>query len=391
VHPSIIIDTLLLAFIIAEYTKQAQKDNRREVDMHVWPFYLVYILPVSALVGGLMGGANNYLAPLIVFVLIPVIDQIIGKNTWNPPKEIEPSLENNISYRIPLYIAAPIQLSLMIWGAWMVTSTNLPMFDIIGLTISIGLSGGVIGINIAHELVHRPSRQEQFLGRLLLWSVCYLHWGIEHVAGHHRHVATPKDAATAKLGQNFYSFWPQTVIGAFKGAWNIEAAKLKRKNKSVLSAHNKILQYIIATIILVLFLAWSFGIWAVVYYFGQSIVAFSLLEIVNYVEHYGLLRRQDEFGKYEKVTPIHSWNSSHRLTNYFLFNLQRHSDHHANPMRRYTILRHMEKAPQFPCGYAGLILLALVPPLWFKIIDPKVPSSMKDLAKQEQDELLDFS
>lgn len=341
--------------------------------MQVWPYYLVYILPISAIIGGLTGGIWAFLTPVIVFGLVPLADIFVGLNRVNPEERMESVLEKDMRFTRPTKIAAPIQIFLMFWGAWFVSRGEIALYDHIGLVLSVGISGGVIGINIAHELIHRPNKEEQFLGRSLLWTVAYLHWGIEHVAGHHRHVATLQDPATAKYGQSVYAFFVQTIIGSFKSAWEIERGMLSRKNKAAWSFSNRIIRYFFATILLLAALWWLGGRAAIFFFFAQSVVAILLLEIVNYIEHYGLLRKLDENGKPERVQPHHSWNAAQRLTNYFLFNLQRHSDHHAHPMRRYQILRHMDEAPQLPAGYAAMVLVALVPPLWFRMMNKRVP------------------
>ena len=227
---------------------------------------------------------------------------------------------------------------------------------------------------VAHELVHRVnSRLEPLLGRALLMTVCYMHWGIEHVVGHHRMVSTPEDPTSSRRGESFYAFWPRTVFGTMRSAVDIYAKKLKRQGRSPMDPRNPLFQDIALPLLLGAGLGLAFGPLAVGFFFCQAVVAFSLLELVNYVEHYGLARKELSPGKYERVSPLHSWNASHWLTNRLLFMLQRHSDHHANPALRYQQLRHFDESPQLPAGYATMILLALVPPLWRRVMDPRIP------------------
>ena len=206
----------------------------------------------------------------------------------------------------------------------------------------------------------------------MLATTCYLHWAIEHVRGHHRTVATPEDPATARRGESFYAFWPRTVIGGFRSAYQLERDRLARQGGGTGAFENAVHASVLIELAIIVALWWSFGFGAVLFFLAQSFVAVSLLESVNYLEHYGMERKRLPDGGYEKVLPAHSWNSGHRLTNYFLFNLQRHSDHHYRPNRRYQILRDFRESPQLPNGYAGMVLLTLVPPLWRKVMDKRL-------------------
>ncbi|MGL5912469.1 MAG: alkane 1-monooxygenase, partial [Phycicoccus sp.] len=237
--------------------------------------------------------------------------------------------------------------------------------------VTVGIVSG-IGINAAHELGHKREDLEHWASKLALAPSWYGHFFVEHNWGHHKRVATPEDPASSRLGESFYRFWPRTVFGSLRSAWQIERRRLERKGRSVLSPANRVLQ------------AWSFSVvlWAVALGLGgpqvllflvvQAVVGLTLLEAVNYVEHYGLLRQRDEHGRYERVRPVHSWNNNHVVTNLLLYQLQRHSDHHENPARRFVALRHVDEAPQLPAGYAAMILLALVPPLWRRTMDHRV-------------------
>jgi alkane 1-monooxygenase len=301
---------------------------------------------------------------------------IIGKNTKNYSDKQSKEIEQALGYRLATWFCAPVQIGLVFWGAYIVASGNLSFVETIGFYLSMGTSSGVLGINVAHELAHRVnSKLEPFLSRLMLWTVLYMHWGLEHVVGHHRMVATPEDPATARRGESFYDFLPRTILGGLNSAWAFEVQRLKRSGKPAWSSKNRVVIALLAQSSLLLFVALFFGGQALIYWVVQAFVAVSLLEIVNYLEHYGLKRKKIGEDRYEPVKPWHSWNSSNWLTNRFLFNLQRHSDHHYKPGRRYQILRHYDDSPQLPTGYAGMILLAAIPSLWRYVMDPKVDAS----------------
>jgi alkane 1-monooxygenase len=206
-----------------------------------------------------------------------------------------------------------------------------------------------------------------------------MHFYIEHNRGHHVNVATPEDPATARKNEGFYSFWIRSVCMGYSHAWKLEAGRLKRKGTSWFSLKNEMLWYILLPIIFCSLITLTFSLvkgkfsWEIpAFFFAQSVVAFTLLELVNYVEHYGIVRKQIAPGTYERVNPLHSWNASHLISNFFLFQLQRHSDHHANAIKRYQVLNHYDESPQLPFGYPTMILAALLPPLWFATMNPRL-------------------
>ncbi|TXT55262.1 MAG: Alkane 1-monooxygenase [Candidatus Thorarchaeota archaeon] len=358
------------------------------VSMRALPYTLIFTLPVLVITGYLLGGWWNYLTPFFVFVIVPILDIAIGEDTTNPPDNEEDELENSKSYRIITWLCVPIVLGLVFWGLYIVSVVNLPPHAFVGLGISIGINSGVMGINVGHELGHRvKSKYEMAMSRIILWPTGYLHWGLEHVVGHHRHVATPEDPATAKRNQSFYRFWPQTVFGAIRSVFRFEADRLSRQEKSAYSPHNRTLRHLLYTIALIIGVFFILGLSSLLLFLLQAFVAITLLEVINYIEHYGLERKETDNG-YERVKITHSWNSSHRFTNWFLFNLQRHADHHYKPGRRYQILRHYEKSPQLPTGYAGMIWLALIPPLWKRIIHPRIDDIVEGPRIEKSDSLL---
>jgi len=344
--------------------------------MSAAPYLLVFVVPAVAALGLWLGGAFHLLTPLVVFGLIPALDLLWGRNTANPGESLEGSPATARTFRAVTWATVPVQLGLVAAGVWRIGASPAPpgLLETAAMTLSVGLCTGAMGITVAHELIHRHNRTERLLGLTLLWPVLYMHWAIEHVAGHHVHVSTPRDPATARRGESFWRFWPRTVAGGLSSAWSIERRRLLRRKEGLWSLHNRLLRYGLAQVGLLSVAAGLSGWLGLGFVVGQALVAFSLLEVVNYVEHYGLLRARRASGRYERVAPHHSWNSSERLSNWLLFNLQRHSDHHANPRRRYQMLRHMPDAPQLPTGYAGMLLLALLPPLWRRVMDPRVPA-----------------
>jgi alkane 1-monooxygenase len=340
--------------------------------MNPLPFTIIFLVPLTVIVGYALGGYWTYLTPIFVFFLIPAFDLLIGIRNQNLSPEQEATLREDWRFKIITWLCAPFQVGLVIWGGWVVSHAALTPLELAGLTFSVGTCSGVLGINVSHELQHRVNNWfEPLLAKIMLVSVAYAHWSIEHVSGHHRYVATPGDPATAHLGESFYAFWPRTVFGGFKSAWRLEQQRLERRKHSVWSSANRMLRFLFGELLFVVFFALLFGPAGLIFWCIQSLIAISLLEIINYVEHYGLCRQKVNESTYESVKPIHSWNSSHYLTNLFLFNLQRHSDHHYRADRRYQILRHFSESPQLPAGYGGMLLLAIFPPLWYRVMNKR--------------------
>lgn len=308
---------------------------------------------------------------LFVFGVIPLFDVLLGEETANPPEERVPELERDRYYRYAVYIAVPFLYAAFVYAAWVAGTRALPWYSYLGLAISTGCATG-IAINTAHELGHKTAGLEKWLAKLSLAPVFYGHFFVEHNRGHHVRVSTPEDPASSRFGETFWEFLPRTVIGSLKSAWALEKKRLSRQGKSVWSWHNDNLQAWGLSVLLwgalLIWLGWPVLPFLII----QSVFGFQLLEVVNYLEHYGLLRQRKENGRYERCMPEHSWNSNRRVTNIFLYQLQRHSDHHAYPTRSYQALRHFDESPQLPGGYASMILLAWVPPLWFRVIDPLV-------------------
>ena len=310
---------------------------------------------------------------LFIFTVIPVADHFIGEDDSNLDEETVEDLKNDKYYRFITISVLPIYACLLVWGMVAFTQWEaLSLIGQIGWIVSIGVYGGSIGITAAHELVHKTEKIENISGGLLLSLVSYAGFKIEHVYGHHVNVSTPADTSSSRYDQSLYSFVPQAYVKNFTNAWGLQVKRLARQNLGFFSIKNELIWYnALSVAILLGFIAWQGWIGAL-YFLGTSFVAFTLLEIINYIEHYGLHRQKMENGRYERVTPEHSWNSNHLISNLYLFQLQRHSDHHANAIRRYQTLRSYDYSPQLPAGYATMALLALVPPLWRKVMNPRV-------------------
>jgi alkane 1-monooxygenase len=343
-------------------------------------FFTAFIIPSLVVAGYYFDDYWNLLAIVFSFLFIPLIDQSLGIDTSNVPDEDVKIVEEEFYYRFVTYAWTYVQVAFVIWGAYAVTTgrINSP-WEWIAFTLSFALVTGGIGITVAHELGHKKTSLERAYGKILLMTVCYMHFYIEHNRGHHVLVATLEDPATARKNESFYKFWIRSVFGGYAHAWKLEAESLKRKNKSLISFDNEMIRFAILPVLFCVGITaiFSFSLnrftWEVpVFFFMQSFLAFTLLELVNYVEHYGILRKEISPGRYERVNPLHSWNASHLLSNFFLFQLQRHSDHHAFAYKRYQVLNHHDVSPQLPFGYPTMIIMAMVPPLWFGVMNKRL-------------------
>jgi alkane 1-monooxygenase len=316
-------------------------------------------------------GAFWFYGPVLIFGIFPLLDLAIGVDARNPPDSVIKWLEQDRYYRWCTYLYLPVQYAGLIFACWLWSSGKLSTLDSVGLALTVAMVSGV-AINTAHELGHKRASIERWLSKVALAQSGYGHFFIEHNRGHHVRVATPEDPASARLGESFYAFLPRTVIGSLRSAWELERVRLRRVGASMLSPRNDILSAWAMSVVLYGALIAGFGLVVAPYLLIQAVIGFSLLEVVNYLEHYGLLRQKRDDGRYERTRPEHSWNSNSTASNVLLYHLQRHSDHHANPIRRYQALRHVDDAPQLPTGYAGMIVLAVVPPLWRAVMDHRV-------------------
>jgi alkane 1-monooxygenase len=391
---------------IANSTVPAGSTERwRDPKRYLWLIGLV--VPTLAFVayGGwaVTGlGVFFWIGPIVILGVVPALDLVVGLDRSNPPEDMIEALEEDRYYRWITYAFLPIQYLGFVGAFWLIANGDpfghgdLSTPDRIGLALTIGCVGG-IGINTAHELGHKRESHERWLSKIALAQSFYGHFYIEHNRGHHVRVATPQDPASSRVGESFYQFWPRTVIGSLRSAWRLEKRRYARRRQHPLRIGNDVLNaWLMSAVLWGAMIAWL-GIGIAPYLLVQAVVGFSLLEVVNYMEHYGMLRRRVGVGerqRYERVDPTHSWNSNNVATNVLLYHLQRHSDHHANPTRRYQTLRDFEESPVLPTGYAGMILLALIPALWRRVMDPRVAAhfdgdlSRANLSPRKRDRLL---
>lgn len=322
--------------------------------------FLLALTVAGAPVFGHWLGAYWY-AFFVFWIVVPVLDRLVGRSAQpSSPEELQ-RLEGNPFFGWVLRAWVPLQLGLIAWGAWLVGSGGVTGLDALLFTLSVGLATGGAGITIAHELGHKRAATDRLLSRALLVSVSYGHFTVEHNRGHHVRVATPEDPASARYGESYWAFLPRTLAGSLRHAWELD--------------RREVLGSWAATLAIAAALGAAFGPLSLAYFVGQSAMAVALLEAVNYIEHYGLVRRKLADGRYERPAARHAWDAYERLSNSFLVHLQRHADHHLNPMRPYAALQPQEDSPQLPMGYPGMVPLAFLPPLWFAVMNPRVPKA----------------
>jgi len=335
-----------------------------------------FSIPLVAFIGLYFKGSLVYLTPFYAFVMIPILELIFPVDTDNlSPEDVDSKLKRKI-FDWLLYLNLPVVYTLVFYGISEVVSGAIQTYELIGMIISVGIVLGVNGINVAHELGHRQQTKERFIGKALLLPSLYMHFYIEHNFGHHLHAATPEDPATARYNQSVYSFWVTSVFRQYISAWRIQSKLLKNSNKEFLSVKNDMFWYMVIQSAYLVSVFFIFGKIGLLFAFVSAIIGFILLETVNYIEHYGLLRLKTKSGRYERVKEIHSWNSNHVIGRIVLYELTRHSDHHFKSSKKYQILDCHDESPQMPYGYPTSMVLAMVPPLWFSIMNKRVPKQM---------------
>jgi alkane 1-monooxygenase len=340
-------------------------------------YLFAYVGPISAYLAVWVSGIWSYSAVILAFVLIPLSELLMaGKNDDDTADQSE-NRRNHPFFDWLLYLNLPMLYGLIVGFLWRVTATPLSLFEIIGMTLGVGIFVGATGINVAHELGHRPGIVAQWMSKALLLTAMYQHFYIEHNHGHHRYVATEDDPATARYGESLYKFWLRSAVGSLLSAWNIEVARLAKMNLVWFSFQNQMLIFAFTQGLYFATIGFIFGTAGILYALIIAIIGFLLLESINYIEHYALRRSKNESGIYEKVSVKHSWNSNHDTGRIFLYELSRHADHHYKASKKYQLLQHIEESPQLPTGYPGSIILAMLPPLWFAIMNDRVPAEMK--------------
>ncbi len=334
-------------------------------------FWHAYFIPASVIVGFVAGGWWTFLTLILLFAVDPIVDLVLPADRRNPGAGETEDLERDWVWRWPLWLAAPVQIILIAVGLWATSNLDLSAVEIVGVTLSIGLSSGALGITVAHELMHRLHWGERSLATILMMGASYPHFSIEHVHGHHRNVGLRTDPATARKGEGYYSFLPRVILSGLASAWQIECARLVRRGRNPRSLSNPMVRYGIAIIILYGAILSAFGWTGVLFFAAQSLVAVVELELTDYIEHYGLVRSEHN-GSPEPVAARHSWDTDSPLTNWYLFQLGRHADHHLHAGRRYQLLESRPDSPHLPGGYSAMLIVALVPPLWRRIMDHRV-------------------
>lgn len=311
----------------------------------------------------------SFAALTFVFGIIPFLELFLNASTINLSPELETDVTNDKFYDYILYALVPIQYLLLTIFLVNISKHTDSIIYTIGAITAFGVSCGVLGINAAHELGHRNTSHERFMSKALLLTTMYMHFYIEHNRGHHAKISTAEDPASSKYGESIYQFFVRSIVGSYISAWQLESKKLKTNKTNFFSLKNEMIIFHIIQFILLIIISILFGIKVLGYYLISALIGIILLESVNYIEHYGL-RRKKIGDKYERTLPIHSWNSNHPLGRLLLLELSRHSDHHYIASRKYQTLRHFDNSPQMPSGYPAMILVAFIPPLWFKVMHP---------------------
>ncbi len=346
------------------------RDNKR----YLW--LVAVLFPLIPFVGMWLRAESGqdwtlWVTLVVVYSVIPLLDFLFPNDASNPPEQIVPQLEADSYYRILNYLTVPLHFVVLVGGAWFVASYDLSWFGLLGHSLVVGAIGG-FAVNIGHELGHKKLGADRLAAKLALAVPFYGHFSMEHNAGHHSEVATPEDTASARFGESIYRFSLREISGGLKRGWRLERERLERAGHGAWSVHNEILQSYAVSLLLYGGLLFAFGLVVLPFLLIQMAYAWWQLTSANYVEHYGLLRQKGLDGRYERCQPHHSWNANHLASNLVLFHLERHSDHHAYAARRYQSLRHYENVPQLPSGYFGMFVLAYFPPLWYRVMDPKV-------------------
>ncbi|UXX77966.1 alkane 1-monooxygenase [Reichenbachiella carrageenanivorans] len=335
-------------------------------------YSIAFIIPLVAYISIQASGWWTFATVLLVYVLLPLFEFLFAANQDNLIEAEEELVAQDPVYDYLLYLVVPVQFALLYYFVSVIGREGSTNVELIGRVLSMGITCGALGINVAHELGHRKSKFERFLAKALLLSSLYMHFNIEHNRGHHKNVSTHDDPSSARRGEWVFAFWVRSIVMGYRSAWRLEASRLQNQGQPVFSFQNEMLRFQTVQLVFVATIYAAFGWLSVLCFVVAALIGILQLETVNYIEHYGLSRSLKKSGQYERVQPWHSWNSNHTLGRLFLFELSRHSDHHYMASRKYQILRHHEASPQMPTGYPGMMLLSLVPPLWFKIMHEQI-------------------
>ncbi len=338
-------------------------------------YLMSYSIALMAFIGISLGGFYNYLAVVFTFIFIPILEIIVKKSDEEYTEEEKKNRLLDPFFDFLLYLNIPIVFGIFFFSLDKLAYTS-SVSDIIGIILSASIVMATNGINVGHELGHRKSIIARTCSKLLYLPCQYMHFYIEHNFGHHINVATPEDPATARYKQTLYSFWITSVVRTYVSAWEIQLKLLKVSKRNFFSIKNDMVFYTFFQITFLAFIYYSFGLYLTLLSILMSIISFLFLETINYVEHYGLLRKKEPSGRYERVKPHHSWNSNHTIGRIVLYELTRHSDHHFKSSKKYQVLESLDDCPHLPYGYPTSILLSLIPPIWFTIMNPLVRNHM---------------
>lgn len=342
---------------------------------------LKYFFPLILYVGSIRSFHSHGIIvwfPLIfAWIVIPLLELFIKSDPENMGEAEEELAKRDKTYDIILYLIVPLQFIALYFFLKNITDNTLAWYDITGRIWVMGLMCGVFGINVGHELGHRVNKLEQTLAKMLLLTSLYMHFFIEHNKGHHKRVATPEDPGSARYGEWIFAFYFRSVILSYLSAWRIAGNDVKKKRMPVISVYNEMIQFHFIQFAFVVLIFFVFGWLTTLYFLAAAVIGILLLETVNYIEHYGLQRKSLGDSKYERAMPAHSWNSNHVIGRLFLFELSRHSDHHYLASRKYQTLRHHDNSPQMPTGYPGMMILALIPPVWLWVMNKKIKKMNK--------------
>lgn len=343
-------------------------------------YFSALIFPLAAFAAFLTEGILTFLPAILLFGFVPLLELFFPPDHRNFVDTEKESRADDKFFDWFLYVFTLITVSVFLLFLYTISNPDLAAFDFIGRTISMGVLCG-IAINLGHELGHRTNRFEQFLGEVSLLISLENHFLPYHNLGHHRFVATPKDPATARRNEPVYTFWIRSQFGSYKQAWQFEFEKLRRRKIRIFSFQNRMLKYTIAQVTLILSIYFIFGWKTLLAFIAAAIIGKLMLETVNYIEHYGLIRKINENGKYEKVMPKHSWNSDHIIGRSMMFELSRHSDHHFKASKHYQILNSSAESPQMPTGYPGMMIFSLISPVWFRYMNKRIDEINMILSK----------
>ena len=339
-------------------------------------YLFAYTIPLSTAVSIYFLDHFSFGSVFYAFFMIPLLEFVLSKPNKVYSEKEKSSRLTNILFDLMLYANLPIVFGLMAYGFYTLSIESLVVYEVVGIILSLGILLATNAINVAHELGHRKTKVEQLMSKALLMPCMYMHFFLEHNYGHHKNVATPEDPATSKYNQMLYHFWFTSVIRQYRNAWAIQIGILKKENTSFFSLKNEMIFYVLfqglylGTIFIV------FGTQTLIYALLVGIISFLFLETINYIEHYGLLREKSSSGSYERIQTKHSWNSNHLIGRIVLYELTRHSDHHHKTSKKYQVLEHKSESPQLPFGYPACILIAMIPPLWFRLMNSRIPKEM---------------